>query len=59
VRGHMDSVKVAIDPQRFDFAGTGARRVLAWADAAQQLRANSQLLELGEHGGYVWFSVRG
>ncbi len=58
VRGHMDFVKVTIDPRRFDFSATRAQRVLAWADAARELRANSQLLELGEHGGYVWFAIR-
>ena len=59
VRGQMDFVKVTIDPLRFDFASTGAQRVVASSDAAPQLRANGHLRELGEHGGYIWFALRG
>ena len=54
----MDLVRVSIDPQRFDFASTGARRIMAPADTAQALSANPSLRELGGHGGFVWFAVR-
>ena len=56
-RGHMDFVKVAVDPWRFDFATTGARRVVARQDDAPQLRSNPGLRELGAHGGWVWFAL--
>lgn len=56
-RGHMDFVKVAVDPWRFDFATTGARRVVARQDDAPQLRSNPGLRELGAHRGWVWFAL--
>ena len=55
--GDMDLVRVSIDPQRFDFASTGAGRVVAATDAAPLLRASPNLRELGGHGGFVWFTV--
>ena len=55
--GNMDSVRVTVDPQRFDFASTGAGRVMASGDSAQLLRANPGLRERGKHGDFVWFSV--
>lgn len=55
--GAMDLVRVTVDPQRFDFASTGAGRVMAHAASAQLLRANHGLRELGAHGGFVWFTV--
>jgi len=57
VRGEMDFVRVTLDPLRFDFARTGAARVAAPTQAAQQLRGNTSLRELGHHGDYVWFVV--
>lgn len=57
VRGEMDFVRVTLDPLRFDFARTGAARVAAPTQAAQQLRGNTSLRELGHHGDYVWFAV--
>ena len=56
--GDMDLVRVSIDPQRFDFASTGAGRIMAPADAVQALSANPSLRKLGGHGGFVWFAVR-
>ena len=56
--GDMDLVRVSIDPQRFDFASTGAGRIMAPADTAQALSANPSLRKLGGHGGFVWFAVR-
>ncbi len=56
-RGDMDFVRVTLDPLRFDFATTGATRVAAPMQAAQQLRGNTSLRELGHHGGYLWFAV--
>ena len=56
--GNLDSVRVTVDPQRFDFASTGARRVMAHNDAAELLRTSPGLRELGVQGDYVWFAVR-
>lgn len=57
VRGDMDAVKVTIDPLRFDFASTGARRVVIWHDSAPQLRINPLLREIGTYQGWIWFSL--
>lgn len=55
--GNLDSVRVTVDAKRFDFASTGAGRVMAYSDSAQLLRANPGLHELGGVGGFVWFAV--
>lgn len=55
---HLDAVNVAIDPRRFDFASTGARRVAALEEDAKSLRDSPRLTELGQHGGLFWFAVR-
>jgi len=58
VHGQMDFVRVTVDPLRFDFARTGARRVLARAEVAPMLSGNPGLTALGMHDGFVWFAVR-
>lgn len=56
VQGRLDRVRVELDPMRFDFASTGARRVLARGEDAQRLRQSPRLRALGEVNGWVWFA---
>ena len=55
---NLDAVEVTVDPRRFSFASTGARRVAARPDAAAVLRTSPELTELGQDGGLFWFAVR-
>jgi len=56
VEGSLDRVRVELDPMRFDFASTGAQRVLARGEDAQRLRQSPRLHALGEVNGWVWFA---
>lgn len=58
VHPSLDIVKVTIDPRKFDFSSTGARRVAARESSAMKLRISPQLEELGNYGGLTWFAVR-
>lgn len=53
----LDTVEVTVDPQHFDFASTGAMRVVAQEKDATLLRNNPSLAELGHHAGLFWFAV--
>lgn len=55
VEGELDRVRVSVDALRFDFASTGAGRVLARGEDARRLRESPRLRELGEARGWVWF----
>lgn len=59
VLGSVDQVHVHIDPRRFDFACTGAERVVALAQWAVALRLNPSLTVVGTHQQVAWFAVRG
>src|SRR5690606_38544310 len=52
-----DTVIVALDPQRFSFSHTGAKRVVAQEKDAALLRSNASLVEIGHQGGLFWFAV--
>ncbi|QEA13241.1 DUF7657 domain-containing protein [Comamonas flocculans] len=56
VAGELDRVRVSVDALRFDFASTGAGRVLARGEDARRLRESPRLHELGEVDGWVWFA---
>jgi hypothetical protein len=51
-----DSVRVLLDPRRFDFATTGAQVVTANAGVFE-FRENPHLRLLGEHEGWAWYEV--
>jgi hypothetical protein len=53
-----DTVIVTINPQRFDFASTGATRIAAQEKDARLLRNSPALAELGQHGSLFWFAVK-
>lgn len=59
VQNAIDAVLVTIDPQRFNFANTGAERVAITEEAAKELRSNPSLIELGHDGDIFWFTVNG
>lgn len=51
-----DTVRVLVDPRRFDFAQAGAQVVVANAGIFE-LRDNPRLRLLGEHEGWAWYEV--
>ncbi|WP_313311771.1 hypothetical protein [Pulveribacter sp.] len=53
----MEWVVVTIDPEKFDFNLTGAQRITAFDEQAENLRKSPLLKEIGKHKGLVWFSV--
>lgn len=53
-----DTVIVTVNPRRFDFSSTGARRIVARGENVPLLRNSPLLTELGHHSGWFWFSVR-
>jgi hypothetical protein len=57
VSHRLDAVVLTIDPQRFDFASTGAQRIVAQKEPAKLLRANPELVELGHAGDWFWFAT--
>jgi uncharacterized membrane protein len=54
----LDVVSVTVDPHRFSFASTGARRIASQEDAAAYLRNNPDLTLLGHADGWFWFDVQ-
>lgn len=53
----VDQLHVHVDPQRFDFSCTGARRVAVPAQRAEPLSLNPGLNRLGTYQGIAWFAV--
>ncbi len=51
-----DTVRVMVDPRRFDFAQTGAQVVVGNAGVFE-LRENPRLRLLGEYEGWAWYEV--
>ncbi|MES2611782.1 MAG: hypothetical protein V4679_16150 [Pseudomonadota bacterium] len=51
-----DSVRVLVDPRRFDFAQTGAQVVMG-NDQIFELNENPRLRLLGKHEGWAWYEV--
>lgn len=53
-----DSVRVLVDPRRFDFAQTGAQVVMG-NDQIFELGENPRLRLLGKYQGWAWYEVAG
>lgn len=51
-----DSVRVLVDPRRFDFAQAGAQVVMA-SELVLELGENPRLRLLGRHEGWAWYEV--
>jgi hypothetical protein len=54
---NLDRVIVYINPKIFDYAATGAERVVTSQYNAKTVQNNPQLQRMGESGYYVWFRV--
>lgn len=53
-----DTVRVMVDPRRFDFAQTGAQ-VVVGGDRIFELGENPRLRLLGKYEGWAWYEVAG
>ncbi len=58
INPNPDSVRVLVDPRRFDFAETGAQVVMG-NDQIFELGENPRLRLLGKYEGWAWFEVAG
>lgn len=54
----MDAVTVFFEPASFDFAQTGAKRVVVHENLASALERSPRLERLGSHRQSVWFRVK-
>jgi hypothetical protein len=53
----LDQVRISVDPRRFNFALTGAKRVIATGNDVSALRTSPTLQEIGTQDQWVWFAV--
>ena len=56
---YPDVVRVAVNPERFDFGLTGAGMIAAPDTVAGMLEQNSSIQNIYSGNGWSWFEVRG